>query len=168
MTKLRRFSETVSTAAFGLVVIGGESDSRARHSSIEYYQGTQWLELAKPQLQISRHCAVSFDGKDIYIIGGHIEDQPFSNKVFLLNMPTKTIKELKGSFMKHGRQFHSCAVIDKDKIITVGGRDHLGFLPSVEVLNIGTLIWTEPKHLQLNTGIAHSQLISDSSGFFLK
>ena len=164
MNKLRRFSASVSTETYGLVTIGGESDSKTQHSSVEHLMGETWKELPGAELKISRHCAVTSNGIDIYIIGGHLEKQPFSDTVFVLNLKTYNIRPVTGSLMKQGRQFHSCANLGKANIIVVGGRNHQGFLRSVEVFNLRTSMWTEPKNLQLNTGISHAQLSSVPTG----
>ena len=168
MNKNRRFSATVSTMAFGVAVIGGESDSKTKPSSIEHFMGDSWKELPGAKLKVSRHCAVSLNGIDVFIIGGHLEDQPFSDRVFLLSTKTNNIRPLKGSSMKRGRQFHACSNFDKDSIIVVGGRNYQGLLQSVEVFNLRTLMWTEPTNLQLSIGIAHAQLILDIKGLSLK
>ena len=168
MKTQRRFSASVSTEAYGLIVIGGESNSKERLSSVEYLRDETWEELIGVQLQISRHCAVFMNGIGIYVIGGHFENQPFSGKVFLLDLRESKARPVKDTLMKNGRQFHSCANMGKDRIIVAGGRNHLGFLKSVEVLNLRTLKWTEPKHLQLNIGISHAQLIPGLTGLCSK
>ena len=165
MNNNRRFSASVSTESLGLVVIGGESDSKARHSSVEFLMGDTWKELSSAKLKISRHCAVSINDEEIYIIGGNLEDQPFSKNVFVLNMPAGDISPVKGSSIKHGRQFHSCAKVGKDRIIVAGGRNYQGLLRSVEVFNLRTLRWTEPIHIQLKDVISHAQFISSLAGF---
>ena len=167
MKNNRRFSASVSTENLGLVVIGGESDSKTRHSSVEFLMGDTWKELPSAKLKISRHCAVSVNENDVYIIGGHFEDQPFSKNVFVLNMRAGgNISPVKGSPIKHGRQFHACGKVGKDRIIVAGGRNYQGLLRSVEVFNLRTLRWTEPIHIQLKDGISHAQFISSHAGFF--
>ena len=162
---IRRFTAAVSTEAFGLVATGGESDSKTRHSSIEHLKGKTWRELPGTLPKISRHCAATLNGNDIFIIGGHLEDKPFSDEVYVINIRANITKRAKGSSMRHGRQFHSCATFGQDKIIVVGGRNCQGLLSSVEVFSIRTTQWTEPKQLQLKFGIAHAQLISDLTGY---
>ena len=127
--------------------------------------GDTWKELPSAKLKISRHCAVSLNDYDVYIIGGHFEDQPFSKNVFVLNMRAGgNISSVKGSPIKHGRQFHSCAKVGKDRIIVAGGRNYQGLLSSVEIFDIRTYRWTEPKQLQLQFGVSHAQLIPDLKG----
>ena len=161
----RRFTAPASTEAYGLVVTGGETDSKTRHSSIEHLRGKTWKELPGTLPKISRHCAASINGNDIYIMGGHLENKPFSDEVFVINIRANITILAKVSSMKHGRQFHSCTKFGQDRIIVAGGRNYQGLLSSVEVFSIKTTQWTEPKQLQLKFGIAHAQLISDLTGY---
>ena len=163
MNEIRRFSAAVSSETYGLVAIGGESDSKTRHSSIENLVGKTWKELPGNLPKISRHCAASLGGNDIYIIGGHLEDKPFSDEVFLISMKANITRTAPP--MKYGRQFHSCAKFGQDKIIVVGGRNYQGLLSSVEVFNTRAYLWTEPTQLQLQFGISHAQLIPDLTGY---
>ena len=127
-------------------------------------RGNIWIELAGTLLKISRHCAVSLNGIDIHIIGGHLEDKPFSDEVSVVNIRKNITRLTKVSSMKHGRQFHSCAKFGQDRIIVVGGRNYQGLLSSVEIFDIRTYRWTEPKQLQLQFGVSHAQLIPDLKG----
>ena len=165
MKQQRRFSASVSTDKHGLVVIGGESNSKTRSTSIETLKDKEWTELGQSDsLEISRHCAATVNqGNDIFLIGGHYKEQRFSDQVIklVLNKNNKIeIINVKGTKMKHGREFHNCAFVDKENIIVVGGRNHSGTLNSVEVFNARTLRWTAPSQCQLNFSISHAQLIS--------
>ena len=167
--KRRRFASTVKTRDGDLVVIGGESDSSSststtRHSSVEVLTDKTLSELPDVKLQISRHCAVTLNGIDIVVIGGHLDDAPFSRKTLMLRMRGSSGKLIELAPMKHGRQFHSCAAVEKDTIIVAGGRNYQGFMMSVEVFDVRLSRWTEPTQLQLKFGISQSQLVASYNG----
>ena len=168
--KRRRFASTLKTRDGDLVVIGGESDSSStststtRHSSVEILTEKTWNELPDVKLQISRHCAVTLNGIDIVVIGGHLDDAPFSRKTLMLRMRGSSSKLIEPAPMKHGRQFHSCAAVEKDTIIVVGGRNHQGFMTSVQMFDVRLSRWTDPTHLQLKFGISQSQLVASYNG----
>ena len=166
--KRRRFASTLKTRDGDLVVIGGESDSSStsttRHSSVEVLTDKTLSELPDVKLQISRHCAVTLNGIDIVVIGGHLDDAPFSRKTLILRMRDSSGKLIELAPMKHGRQFPSCAAVEKDTIIVVGGRNYQGFMTSVEVFDVRLSRWTEPTQLQLKFGISQSQLVASYNG----
>ena len=161
MEERRRFSSTVSLPRLGLVVIGGESDSRTRHSTMSALRSPAhgWKEILDFAAKVSRHCSVSFSSSAIFVIGGFVEDQPFSDKVMKINLETLNAFTLT-SRMKTGRQLHSCAVVDSNKIIVVGGRNYRGLVSSVEVFNVMTSTWSSPKHLEFAQAPGYGQLVS--------
>jgi hypothetical protein len=72
-----------------LLAIGGESNSETRLSSIEAKRRSeQWTLHPKDlPIKISRHCAVEMQN-DVFIFGGYVDEDPFSNRGFMLNWNT--------------------------------------------------------------------------------
>jgi len=80
----RRFAKAVKFEN-DVYFIGGENQLDGPLDSVEKLRDQQWAaKLPKP---ISRYCAVLINSKrikGIYIIGGHVEGNPFSNQGPLL------------------------------------------------------------------------------------
>jgi len=160
MKERRKFSSLVSLPSFGIVAIGGEAISGTRHSTVSALQSPdlEWQRMPYLNIMVSRHCSVSIASREIFVIGGFMDDQPFSNKVVKINLVTLEAFTLI-SRMRMGRQLHSCAVVDSKKIIVAGGRNHQGLLSSVEVFNVVTSTWTAPKHLEQPRATGYGQLL---------
>lgn len=150
----------VTLPTVGLVVIGGEADSKTRHSTVSTLRSLdqEWQLIPNLRIKVSRHCSVPVNSREILVIGGLLDDQPFSDKVIKIDFETFEAFTLT-SRMKIGRQLHSCAVVDPKKIVVVGGRDYRGLVSSVEVFNVMTSTWTTPKYLELPQAIGYGQLI---------
>ena len=156
----RQFASTAYQTGLGLLVIGGESStSSTRHSSIALLKDQKWTSLANLSVPLSRHCSVLLENRDIYIIGGFQDKDPFSAKTIIFNFKSNNSYTMR-SVMKTGRQLHSCAVIDGNKIIVVGGRNWKGSIKAVEVLYTSTQRWTEMKNLEFKTGFGYGNLLS--------
>ena len=162
----RRFASAAAIPGSGLVVIGGESDSRTRHSSVEILTDLKWTPLSNLPDTISRHCSVVLNHQEVVIIGGFIGDDPFSGKALIFN-PESGKSYPFSSGLKTGRQLHDCALINRNKIVVVGGRSLTGFLRSIEVLNTVTGRWDELKHLELPMGGSFGRLLPAPSGDFI-
>ena len=146
---------------FGWIAVGGETHSRTRLSTLEIFDQEKFSwesEMTDLGFPVSRHCAVAVNRKEVFIIGGFMDANPFSDQVIRLYVDPFEASPV-ASRMKTGRQLHSCATINSRKIIVVGGRNFGGFLKSVEVFDAMTLRWTEVKHLELPNGLGHTQLL---------
>ena len=149
------------------LIIGGEENSRKQSNSIEKLINRKWKTMKPLTETISRHCAVQVEGKDIFLIGGHIGSEQFSDKVIRFNAETHESAVLRTT-MKRGRQLHACAPIDYNKVIVVGGRSLRGTLKSVELFDPLRLTWTEPKNLELPLGISYAEIVKHPAGKLVK
>ena len=140
-------------------MIGGESTSITRYSSIAILKDQNWTIFANLSIPLSRHCSVIVNDRDIYMIGGYVDKDPFSGKTITFNLKSQNFYTIR-SEMKTGRQLHSCSVIDTNKIIAVGGHNFKGSLKTVEVFYTSTQRWTEFKSLEFKTGLGYGHLFS--------
>ena len=85
-----------------------------------------------------RHCIVRYNSTTILIMAGVISSKLFSQQTFFYNLATQVLQP--GPNLNHGRQLHSCTMIDSKHVIVVGGRDYSGGLDSVEILDVGTQV----------------------------
>ena len=122
-----------------IYIIGGEENSSSLDTSEKLTK--TGFELIQMNMKISRHCAMPIEDTTIIIIGGIINERPFSNKTFLFDTLTNTFTT--GPDLMKGRQLHSCARIDGDKLIIAGGKDLRGGLDSVEILDCKKGHWNE-------------------------
>jgi len=143
----------------GLLVVGGELNSNTRHSSAELLVNQEWKIYANFSVLASQHCSVVLDNRDMYVIGGFLENEPFSGKTLIFNLKTGNSYTIR-SQMKAGRQLHSCAIIDSNKIIVAGGRNSKGLVKTVEVFYTSTSRWTEMKNLEFKIGRGYGQLLT--------
>ena len=86
----------------------------------------------------SRHCTVRYKNTTALIIAGVIGSKFFSRQTFFYDLTTQRLQP--GPSLLHGRQLHSCAMIDSKRILVAGGRDFLGGLDSVEILEVITQV----------------------------
>jgi hypothetical protein len=125
-----------------------------------------WKPAAKLHKSVSRHCAVQITEDTLYIIGGHIGASSVSDETMHFNTLTRKSKTLEATLNK-GRQLHSCARLNENHIIVVGGRDARGALKSVETLDTRrSTHWNERKNLELPLGISYAQLVANPSGAY--
>jgi hypothetical protein len=119
-----------------------------------------WTPVGNLNKPISRHCTVVVKEDTIYIIGGLTESSPFSEETITFN-PLTSVSSTLGVKLNRGRQLHSCARLNENHIIVVGGRNARGALKSVETLDTRTskkLI--EMKNLELPFGISYAQIVA--------
>ena len=122
-----------------------------------------WEPEANLPEPVSRHCAVQAKDDSIYIIGGHEGTSSFSDETIDFNILTSKSSTIVAR-LNRGRQLHSCAMLDANHIIVVGGRSERGALKTAETLDTKTSDkWIERKNLELPTGISYAQLVSNSS-----
>jgi hypothetical protein len=125
-----------------------------------------WKPAAKLHKSVSRHCAVQITEDTLYIIGGHIGASSFSGETISFNTLTRKSSTLEAT-MNKGRQLHSCARLNENHIIVVGGRDARGTLISVETLDTRkSTHWNERKNLELPKGISYAQLVANPAGAY--
>jgi hypothetical protein len=64
--------------------------------------------------------------------------------------------------LNRGRQLHSCAWLNGNHIIVVGGRDARGALKSVETLDLARTSkkWIKRENLELPFGISYAQIVT--------
>ena len=99
---------------------------------------------------------------EIYIIGGHLGEDQFSDKTISFK-PQTGISVYQKEKLNKGRQLHSCSKIDGgNKIVVVGGRDGRGELKSVEIFDIKISKWIERKDLEFPVAISYSQMVPHS------
>ena len=123
-----------------------------------------WEHLANLPNPVSRHCTSKTKEENIYIIGGRQGTSHFSDETTEFNILTNKSSAI-GARLTRGRQFHSCAMLDENQIIVVGGRSERGALKTVETLDTRTSKkWIERKNLELPIAISYAQLVSNPSG----
>jgi hypothetical protein len=176
----RRFATLTTIANSTTFIIGGEESSKKRLNTIEKLfsnnnnlnnnnnntnnNNNEWIEMEPLIETISRLCAVSVKDKEIFLIGGYIGTDQFSDQTMTLDTTLNKSKFL-SSKLKNGRQLHSCAKMNSNNfVIVVGGRNLRGALKSVELLNLKSLRWTEPKDLQLPKEISYAEIVTHPSG----
>jgi hypothetical protein len=122
---------------------------------------TTWIPVANLTKPVSRHCAVEVKEDTVYIMGGLTESSPFSEETITFNPLTSESSTL-GVRLNRGRQLHSCARLNENHIIVVGGRDARGPLKSVETLDLARTSkkWIEMKNLELPFGISYAQIVT--------
>lgn len=86
----------------------------------------------------SRHCIVRYSNTSVFIIAGVIRSKSFSRQTFFYDLATQFLQM--GPSLHHGRQLHSCAMIDSKHVLVAGGRNFLGGLNSVEILDVTTQV----------------------------
>ena len=87
---------------------------------------------------ISRNCIVRYNNTHALIIAGVIGSKLYSKETFFYNSATQHLQP--GPILGQGRQLHSCAMIDSGHVLVAGGRDFLGGLDSVEILEVRTQV----------------------------
>jgi hypothetical protein len=165
MKEARRFSALLSMPNNSkMFVFGGETNSRTRLKSVEQLIGGHWTRTEKDLIEkVSRHCAVQISDDVIYIIGGHLGEDQFSDRIMTFNINTHS-SFIINSKLSRGRQSHSCSMFETNKVIVAGGRDARGLLKSVEILNMQTSKWTDRKDLELPIAINHAQMVPHPLG----
>jgi len=162
----RRFASLTTLFNSTNVLIGGEGDKGIQTKSVMFLKNEKLIQVYKLHQSVSRHCTVQVKDDTIYIIGGHMENSPFSDETIsfdAVNGRSTTI----ATKLNRGRQLHCCARLNENHIIVVGGRDARGALKSVEILDTRkSNKWIERKNLQLPSGISYAQLVSTNpSGY---
>ena len=114
------------------------------------YKTTEtWKQVTQLDKPVSRHCAVQAKEDTTYIIGGLTESSSFSDETIIFNILTKTSSTMSVK-LNRGRQLHSCAWLNENHIIVVGGRDAKGALKSIETLDTRTSKkWIEMKKISV-------------------
>jgi hypothetical protein len=120
-----------------------------------------WNQVSQLDKPVSRHCTVQAKEDTIYIIGGLTESSSFSDETISFNILTKKSSTMRVK-LNRGRQLHSCAWLNGNHIIVVGGRDARGALKSVEYLDLARTSkkWIERKNLELPFGIGYAQIVT--------
>jgi hypothetical protein len=119
-----------------------------------------WKQVTQLDKPVSRHCTIQAKEDTIYIIGGLTESSSFSDETITFNILTKASTTMRVK-LNRGRQLHSCAWLNGNNIIVVGGRDARGPLKSVETLDTRTSKkWIERKNLELPLGISYAQIVT--------
>ena len=131
LTQKLRFASLTTLINSTIVIIGGEKDSKNLRSSIMSLNETTWIPVANLTKQISRHCSVVVKEDTVYIIGGMTESSSFLEETISFKLLTK-ISSTMGVRLNRGRQLHSCAWLNENHIIVLGGRDARGALKSIE------------------------------------
>ena len=150
------------------VIIGGEKDSTKSFDTIISLNDKSWNKVADLPVPVSRHCSVLIKEDTIYVIGGHIGKSTFSVETISFNALNSDFTTI-GATLTRGRQLHSCAMLNPNHIIVVGGRDARGVLKSVETLDVRTSKkWIERENLQLPIGISYAQLVPNPSGLCMQ
>jgi hypothetical protein len=160
MPEKLRFASLTTLINSTNVIIGGEKDAKNLRSTIMSLNDTTWTSVGNLNKPISRHCTVVVKEDTIYIIGGLTESSPFSEETITFN-PLTSVSSTLGVKLNRGRQLHSCARLNENHIIVVGGRNARGALKSVETLDTRTskkLI--EMKNLELPFGISYAQIVT--------
>ena len=155
---------TTMTDSSSTFIIGGEENSRKQLTSVDKLIDGQWKAVEPLMEPISRHCAVPLeDREEVFLIGGHIGSDPFSDQCMRYDAKTGESTFLQTK-LKRGGQLHSCATIGSNKIVVVGGRDSRGTMKSVEVYDLQRSKWTEPKNLELPLGICYAGITPHPTG----
>jgi hypothetical protein len=164
----RRFATLTSLLNHTNVIIGGEKDSTKLYDTIISLNDKSWNKVADLPVPVSRHCSVLIKEDTIYVIGGHIGKSTFSVETLTFNFLKSNFTTI-GATLNRGRQLHSCAMLNPNYIIVVGGRDARGVLKSVETLDVRTSEkWIERENLQLPIGISYAQLVPNPSGLCMQ
>jgi hypothetical protein len=139
-------------------------DSRNLISSVTTLENKTWKPVSELHMPVSRHCSVQINEDTIYIIGGRMGSASFSDETISYDILTSKSINI-GAKLKRGRQLHSCAKLNGNQIIAVGGRGSWGGLKSVETLDIRTSEkWIERKNLELPFSISYAQLVANPTG----
>ncbi len=164
MNKKWHFASLTTLANFTNLFIGGEKDSRNLISLVLSLENKTWKAVSELHKPVSRHCSVQINEDTIYIIGGHMGSASFSDETMSFDTLTSKSSTI-GAKLNRGRQLHSCAMLNGNQVIVVGGRDSWGGLKSVETFDIRTSEkWIERKNLELPFGISYAQLVANPSG----
>jgi hypothetical protein len=162
----RRFATMTTLYNFSNVFIGGEKDTRSLISSVLSLENKMWKTVGHLSTPVSRHCTVQAKEDTIYIIGGLTDSSSFSGETIIFDAVTGK-SSTTAVRLNRGRQLHSCAMLNENHIIVVGGRDARGALKSVESFDTRTSTkWIERKNLELPHGISYAQLVSNPTGNF--
>jgi len=160
LTEKWRFATLTTLINSTNVIIGGEKDSKNLRSSIMSLNDTTWIPVANLNKTVSRHCTLVVKEDTVYIIGGLTESSSFCDETITFN-PLTTKSSTLGVRLNRGRQLHSCARLNENHIIVVGGRDAKGALKSIETLDTRTSQkWIEMKNLELPFGISYAQIVT--------
>jgi N-acetylneuraminic acid mutarotase len=156
-----RFASLTTLINSTNVIIGGEKDAKNLRSSIMSLNDSTWTQVGNLSKPVSRHCTVVVKEDTIYIIGGLTESSPFSEEIITFN-PLNSESSTLGVKLTRGRQLHSCARLNENHIIVVGGRDARGALKSGERLNLARTSkkWIQRKNLELPFGISYAHIVT--------
>ena len=160
-TEKLRFATLTQLWNFTNVLIGGEKDSKNLSSLVQSLDTNTWTSSVQLNQPVSRHCSLLIKEDTIYIIGGLTQSSAFSDEIITFN-PLSSQSSTLGVKLNRGRQLHSCARLNENHIIVVGGRDARGPLKSVEYLDLARTSqkWIERKNLELPFGISYSQMVT--------
>ena len=154
-----RFATLTTLWNYTNVLIGGEKDPKNLSNSVMSLDNKAWTLITHLVKPVSRHCTVVVKEDTIYIIGGLTETSLFSKETISFDTLTKTTSTIEAK-MNRGRQLHCCAMLNRNHIIVVGGRDARGALKSAETLDTSkSNKWIENKNLELPHGISYAQLV---------
>ncbi|XP_076026068.1 kelch-like protein 41a [Genypterus blacodes] len=122
-------------------VAGKDLQSDESHDSVLCYdtEKMKWSEAKKLPLKIHGHCVVSENGL-VYSIGGKMDDDKTTNKMFTYNHKKSEWKEV--ASMKTPRSMFG-AVIHNGKIIVAGGVNEDGLTAACEAYDFGTNKWSQ-------------------------
>jgi hypothetical protein len=78
-------------------IIGGENGFSGTLDTVEKLGNRRWT--AKLPMPVSRYCALQVNSKGIYIIGGHVAENPFSAQTSIFD-PKLTLTSAIGNMIK--------------------------------------------------------------------
>lgn len=127
----------------GWLVMGGH-DGSSYVSSSEMLVGGKFVNSITLPTPVIGHCLVKVNASSYLLIGGDItpdNGERSSNKdVYMFDL---TGKFTKLSSMNDARYFHSCALMDTNTVVVVGGLgDNFKRLNTVEMFSLSSLSWT--------------------------
>ncbi|XP_070832007.1 kelch-like protein 41a [Chaetodon trifascialis] len=121
-------------------VAGKDLESNESHDTVMCYdtEKMKWTETKKLPMKIHGHCVVSANGL-VYCIGGKMDDNKATNKMFAYNHKKSEWKEV--ASMKAARSMFG-AVIHNGKIVVAGGVTEEGLTAACEAYDFGTNKWS--------------------------
>ena len=141
LTENRVYSAGVEINNTSCWILGGGNDLESHLNSTEFIIQENSNGISRPMLpfNMSKMCAVKLSEEEIFVIGGWINYQGISSKVWIYN-PQKKFERKPGPSLNQSREKHSCSIMrneEKTQIVVAGGYGKIGTdtvaLNSVEI-----------------------------------
>ena len=113
LNEIRHFATSVTMSNDDQYIIGGENSHSSLPLSTAEKLTRNGFEVIDMKVKLSRHCAIPYNDTTIFLIGGIVNEEQFSDKTYFFNPTSKEIEE--GPSLMKGRQLHSCGKLGRDK-----------------------------------------------------